>query len=238
MKPLRINFVRVVAPLLLVFVSGTQPFLQATLEMVYEDEAAVDLRGGRTIELHEVVVLEQQGRPYADLNGSSALTVVYDPTLDFAPGDSLWIELWVEPLQVVGTTPLVLKGANYRLGLTRSREPYFAWYSDGSWQNVTAEQPLDIHAWHHVALWFDSGAGEAWIFVDGILAARADSLPPFQSRDEGPLHIGGQPRSEEQGGGYSGLSGGIGPLILSRERQREFDFELEIGDQAFEPEPF
>lgn len=206
---------------------------QNAVELRFQGERVEDIAGKRQLELIDVVVFSNGGKTYGDFNGKSAIVIPGDPELSFSKQNSLWIEMWINPSKIGAGVALASKGsgANYRIGLQKGGEVFLSYYSAGTWRSLVSETPLEMNQWQHVALWFDSPAGKAALFLNGKVIALSSEMQPFQSRDEQPLYVGGAPK---QDGGYSGLTGGIGAFILSGENPRNIPDDLELDQQVFE----
>lgn len=216
----------------------TPLFAQPVFDLQFDGETAKDAVSGREIELQNVVVMGSGSAAYGDLDGRGALVVASDPELTFGSQDLLWIELWINPVQFGKHGHILSKGsgANYRVSATARGEVGFSYYSKGAWRSLVSPTPLSFNEWQHVGVLFDAPAGTALLFVNGRLVARATDLPPFQSRDETPLYLGGGPLKDET---YAGFVGGLGPVLIARGNPREIPGDAGEGAQVFEPEsPF
>lgn len=218
-----------------IFITATLS-AQNAVELRFQGETVEDIAGKRQLELMDVVVFSDGGKTYGDFSGKSAIVIPGDPELSFSKQNSLWIEMWINPSKIGAGGPLASKGsgANYRIGLQKGGEVFLSYYSAGTWRSLVSETPLDTNQWQHVALWFDSPAGKAALFLNGRVIALSSEMEPFQSRDEQPLYVGGTPKQDDSG--YSGLTGGIGAFILSHENPRNIPDDLQLDQQVFEVE--
>ncbi|MCZ2343121.1 MAG: LamG domain-containing protein [Bacteroidales bacterium] len=204
------------------------------LDLRFSGQTATDAAGGRTPELINVVVMGSGSAAYGDLDGRGAVVVPADPELSFAAQDSFWMEAWINPVQFGKTGTLVSKGggANYRLSSPANGLFGFSYYSQGAWRSLASETPLAPNEWQHVAVFFDPSTGTVTLFRNGKVVARKTGFPPFQSRDDAPLYLGGTPVKDSED--FSGMVGALGPVTIARGNPREIPAEVTGGQQAFE----
>lgn len=210
---------------------------QDVLDVRVHDETVEDAAAGRVVEVVDVVPFGAGEKAYLDFSGRGALIIPADAALSFGPQDTLWVEFWIHPTRSAAV-PLLSKGsgANYRLGLQKTGEPVFSYYSSGSWQSLTASEPLETDQWQHLGLWFDSGSREAALFINGRVVAVSNDMQPFQSRDNQPLYIGAVPLKEQEG--YQGFVGDMGRIIISRENPRNIPGALNLDQSVFSVQPW
>lgn len=237
-RPDRIPFMK--APyFFLLLISALSVHAQTVLDLKFADDTARDAVGGREAELVNVVVMKAGETGYGDFDGRGAVVIPADPELSFSPQDMLWIELWTNVMKVGKSGTLVTKGTggNYRMAVEAGGNFLFTYYSQGQWRSLRSEEKLALDEWQHLAAWFDSTTGEIRLFLNGRVVGKSSENPPFQSKDDLPLMVGGGAIST--GDGYAGISGGIGPVLIARGNPREVSGDSKMGDQAFEVEsPF
>lgn len=212
---------------------------EKVLELKLENDTAVDAVTGHPLTLQNVIVMGTGDKAYAEFNGKSAIIAAPDPTLNFQRSSTFWAEMWVEPLKVPKSVSVLSKGtgANYRILLQKDGSLALSYYSNGQWRNLASEkEKIPLETWSHVAGYFDSASGQAALFVNGTVVGLSKEMPPFQSNDDLPLYIGGQP-GKEGSDELIGFIGAIGKVIVAKESPHELPSDLAIGTKAFSVEP-
>lgn len=235
MKTIEITCRKITQSALILVLSGTwlTGAADEILSIQFENDGAVDQAMNHIIEAEGLIVMGFPPAAYAELDGRTGMEIAPDPIFQFQPGDSLWVEAWVEPLRFGSGGAIVSKGSgsNYQLQIDKSGHLAFSYYSQGEWRSLIAPEPLEVNAWQHVACHFDA-SGSIRLFVDGTLVAQKDGMPPFQSRDETPLYVGATRKSATDE--YSGWIGALGPLTLAKGNPRDIAFDTPVGSKAFE----
>jgi len=218
-----------------VFFSAVLPLAaQNVLDLQFSGETATDTAGGRAVELQNVVVMGSGAGAYGDVDGKGAIVVTSDPELSFGPQDTLWIEMWVNPVQIGKTGILLTKGsgANYRVSASPRNQFSLSYYSLGKWRALQSETPLALNEWQHIACLFDAPAGTITLLLNGRVVAHSTDMPAFQSKDATPLLIAGNQVQET--GEYVGMVGGVGRVIIARGNPREVPSSPAMDQQVYD----
>ncbi len=217
-----------------IFFSAVLPLAaQNVLDLQFSADAAKDLAAGRQVELQNVVIMGSGAGAYGDFDGRGAIVVPSDPELSFASQDTLWIEMWVNPVQIGKGGVLLTKGGggNYRLSAS-AKGFALSYYSLGKWRALQTEMPLALNEWQHISCLFDSPAGTITLLVNGRVVAHSADNSPFQSKDTAPLLIGGSQVGET--GEYVGIVGNVGPVIIAHGNPRNIPDSPALEQQVFE----
>ena len=157
-------------------------------------------------------------RARLDVDGANGRALLLDGAADAFEADapfpltraSFTASANVRPLDGNGTVLDAGDGASgYRLGLENGRLVATV-LADGDAHRLVSA-PLDLGAWHHVALVVNEGLGRALLFVDGARADVAD-VPPFESAGGGALRLGAAANARL--GGAPRLRGAIDDVAI------------------------
>jgi hypothetical protein len=150
--------------------------------------------------------------PRALFGVTNYLFVPPSADLDVGPGPGLTIEGWLSPSSIAGVQPvaewndgsgnigagLALNGSALEISLTDTN-------ASPARRVILRSAPgrFGPSVWHHVALTFDSAAGQATAYVDGVAVAQTN-LGAFRPATQTSMYLGSHPSGTNADTFYAG----------------------------------
>lgn len=172
-----------------------------------------DAGAGRVV--GDVQFVEGRFGKAARLDGKTAwIEWPMQTPLTFAPDASFTLEAWVRTA-LQGRTQQVFTAQPFCELEVRAEHGEVSFnlrVADGRYIRCTGQTAVNDGRWHHIAAVRDVGAGEARVYVDGVLDV-TESLEPIVGA---PILLGDQPIIGAAGGGGEPFAGLIDAVRVSR----------------------